>query len=238
MQTMEELSQRDRAGGAVGGSSQVAVDFITQAIVEGEIQPSERLREVDLARRIGISRTPVREALRTLREQGLVEIHPHRGATVRSYDADTLNDMYQLRALLEGHTARLAAARITPAEVQALHDSCDRFDTLIDTADFRDLVRENSTFHSTVQTAARDDRLAGMLRTVVELPLVFRSYIWFSPEQRHASSIAHRQLARLLGAGEGERAERVMKEHVLAARDVLVAHLRDQGDLSVSEDLT
>ena len=93
-------------------ASSGAADLIRQAIVEGRVLPGERLKEEELAQQLGISRTPVREALLILQTEGLVEASPNRGATVRSYELPDLEDMYELRALLEGNAALRAATRI------------------------------------------------------------------------------------------------------------------------------
>ena len=210
----------------VRNSSDVAAEVIREAIVDGRLAPGARLKEEGLARELGISRTPVREALLLLQTEGLVDAAPNRGATVRVHDADELEDLYQLRALLEGYAARRAATRVSEEVVQQLWASCDRFDARTD-GDIRGLVKENHFFHDTILEAAGSVRVAEMVRKVIVLPLVYRSYIWYSPQQRRISGHYHRQITKALGAGDAERAELVMKEHVFEARDVLVAHLRE-----------
>jgi len=97
-----------------------AADLIRQAIVDGRVPPGHRLKEEELAQQLGISRTPVREALLVLQSEGLVEAAPNRGATVRAYDTADLEEMYELRALLEGHAAGRAASRVTPDQLAHL----------------------------------------------------------------------------------------------------------------------
>ena len=210
----------------VRNSSDVAAEVIRQAIIDGRLAPGARLKEEGLARELGISRTPVREALRLLQTEGLVDAAPNRGATVRVHDADELEDLYQLRALLEGYAARRAATRVSDNVVALLSSSCDRFDARPD-GDIRGLVKENHFFHNTILEAAGSMRVAEMVGKVIVLPLVYRSYIWYSPEQRRISGHYHRQITKALGARDAERAELVMKEHVFEARDVLVAHVRE-----------
>ncbi len=211
-------------------ASAAAGEVIREAIIDGRLPPGQRLKEEELARELGISRTPVREALLLLESEGLVESIPRRGATVRSYAVSDLDDVYQLRALLEGHAARRAAARISPADVTRLEKSCDRFDRLRAEDDLLDLVKENLLFHSVVHEAAASDRLAALIRKVIEIPLVYKSFYWYSPEQKVISQHYHRQLARALKLGDGERAELIMKEHVLEARDFLLAQIGHRGE--------
>lgn len=206
-------------------ASSVAAELIREAIADGRLEPGQRLKEEVLARELGISRTPIREALLVLQTEGLVEASPNRGATVRSYELADLEDMYELRAMLEGLAAARAAARISQAQLAALVASCERFEELVGGSDVRALVAENAFFHETILAAAASERLAGMVRQVVAVPLVYRSYVWYSPQQASASYHYHRQLAHALGRGDAPRAELLMREHVYEARDVLAQHM-------------
>jgi DNA-binding GntR family transcriptional regulator len=204
-------------------ASAAASEVIREAIIDGRLAPGQRLKEEELARELGMSRTPVREALLLLQSEGLVASIPRRGATVRSYAADDLDDMYQLRAVLEGYAARRAATRISPDDVARLEESCAKFDRLRAEDDLRDLVKENLFFHNVILDAAGSDRLGPLVRKVIELPLVYKSFYWYSPEQKLISEHYHKQLTRALGGGDAKRAEMIMMEHVLEARDFLLA---------------
>ena len=218
----------------VRNASVAATELIREAILDGRLEPGQRLKEEELARQLGISRTPVREALLMLQVEGQVVATPNRGAIVRIHTADDLNDLYVLRALLEGHATRRAGERITAAEVDVLRESCDRFDHLRPVDDLRELVRENLFFHNTILEIAASARLAEMVNQVIQLPLVYKSYIWYSPDQKQISSHYHRQIVNALATRDGERAELVMKEHVFEARDLLVTRLReDEATASV-----
>src|SRR5712691_2512728 len=213
----------------VRNASVAATEVIRQAILDGRLEPGRRLKEEELARELGISRTPVREALLILQSEGLIETTPNRGAVVVTHDADDLIDLYQLRALLEGHAARQAAARISDEEIGLLRESCDRFDRIA-AEDIRELVKENLLFHRAIHAAAGSARLSGMLRRVIELPLVYKSYVWYSPDQKRISAHYHRQITNALSVRDAERAELVMREHVFEARDLLVANVRDRAE--------
>jgi DNA-binding GntR family transcriptional regulator len=210
----------------VRNASAAATELIREAIIDGRLLPGQRLKEEELARELGISRTPVREALLVLQSEGLVDAEPNRGAAVRAHDAADLDDLYQLRALLEGYAARRAASRITLEHIAGLWSSCDRFDKIND-RNVRELVKENLLFHNTILDAAGSARTAEMVRKVIELPLVYMSYIWYSPDQKGISAHYHRQITKALEARDAERAEIVMKEHVFEGRDTLVAHVRE-----------
>ncbi len=210
-------------------ASAAATELIREAIIDGRLAPGQRLKEVQLAQELGISRTPIREALLLLQAEGLVEASPNRGSAVRAYDVRELEDMYELRAVLEGQASRRAASRITPEAVAELRASCDRFEKLVAAAEvpgrLTELVRENALFHDVILDASASERLAGMVRQVVVTPLVYKSYIWYSPEQARLSFHAHVQLVHALGNADADRADAIMREHVFQARDVLLGHL-------------
>lgn len=209
-------------------ASAAAADLIREAILDGRLPPGQRLKEIDLARQFGISRTPIREALLMLQAAGLVEATPNRGAIVNTYTADDLDDLYQLRALLEGYAAHRAAARISEAEIKQLRQSCERFEQLSDDkTDVQRLVKENVFFHDAILEAAGSPRLTAMVRRVFDLPLIYKSYIWYSPNQKQISLHAHRQLVRALADRDSDRCQWIIKEHVLEARDLLVSHVME-----------
>lgn len=210
-------------------ASITASELIREAIVAGRLAPGQRLKEEELARELGMSRTPIREALLILQSDGLVESYPRRGAVVRSYAVEDLDDVYQLRAVLEGHAARRAATRISTEDIRRLEGSCERFEQLRAADDLQDLVKENLFFHNVILDAAESTRLRGLVRKVIEVPLVYKSYYWYSVEQKLISQHYHRQLTRAFGTRDPERAEMIMKEHVLEARDFLLTQLRERG---------
>jgi DNA-binding GntR family transcriptional regulator len=217
---------QDGASPLVRNAGLVATEVIREAIIDGRLAPGERLKEEELARELGLSRTPIREALAVLQAEGLVDTAPNKGATVRSHDAEDLDDLYRLRALLEGYAAGRAATKMEREQVAELFASCERFEALAD-GDVAPLVKENMHFHSTIVDAAASGRVAELVRKVIELPLVYRSYIWYSPEQRRISAHFHRQISVAIEARDADRAESLMKEHVFEARDLLVRHVRD-----------
>src|SRR3954451_24027232 len=120
-------------------------DELQHAILEGVLQPGERLRAEALAQRFGTSRTPVREALLQLEAQGLVEVEPNRGAVVRAFDRADLLDLYAVRALLEPAAAAMAARRIAAQDIDRLRANCDAAAAAGDDADAQ--IALNEEFH-------------------------------------------------------------------------------------------
>jgi DNA-binding GntR family transcriptional regulator len=213
-------------------TSDAATTALRQAILDGQFEPGQRLKEAEVAELLGISRTPIKRALLALEQEGLVENLPHRGAWVKTYAPADLDDMYQLRALLEAHAARLAAHHIDETRLQQLRESCERFKRLSLDSDVAAIVAENLFFHDTIQAAAGSDRLGSLVRSVVVVPLVYRSYVWFDQDDKRNSEHHHRRILAAIAAKDGERAAAIMKEHILEARDVLLERLDNDADAS------
>jgi DNA-binding GntR family transcriptional regulator len=182
-------------------------DQLQHAILEGVLQPGERLRAEALAQRFGTSRTPVREALLQLEAQGLVEVEPNRGAVVRAFDADDLRDLYEVRALLEPQAAARAATRISTEDIQRLEALCQ--------AD--DLIVANDAFHRIILEAARSPRLTEAMRAASGIPRSFRSVFWHDARQREESLMCHRRLVAAFKTRDAQLAEAVMRMHILGA---------------------
>jgi DNA-binding GntR family transcriptional regulator len=203
-----------------------AARILREAIFSGELLPGQTLGEENLARQLGISRTPVREALVLLRGEGLVETPPNRPAAVRSFTAHDLREMHSLRAVLEGYAARTAAPNLSDDQIGELERSVERYAAMMDNdARLRELVAENFTFHNTIMNGARSERLESMIRQTTAMPLIYRSYMTYSRENRESALQDHRKILAGLRDRDPERAESLMKAHVLWARDVALAHL-------------
>ncbi len=202
-------------------------------ILEGEYEPNERLVEEQLAERLGVSRTPIRQALTMLEAEGLVEMAPNRGATVRSFSVDEVWDIYDLRAVLKGHAARRAAGRIDSRELDELRGLTVAMEEMAaekftdHEEEIRQLVARNQKFHGTIVTACRNQRLERLLRRTVEIPLMFKAFFWYTPYERTVSNHYHRQILHALEQGDADRAEIVMREHVYEGRDFVIQALKE-----------
>jgi DNA-binding GntR family transcriptional regulator len=186
-------------------------DELQHAILEGVLQPGERLRAEALAQRFGTSRTPVREALLQLEAQGLVEVEPNRGAVVRAFDAADLLDLYELRALLEPAAAARAATRIEDEQIEQLTELTD------DDASPERQMAANEQFHRIIVEAAGSPRLTAAMRAASGIPRAFRSSFWHDDGQRAESLMCHRRLIDAFSARDAQLAEAVMRMHILGA---------------------
>lgn len=200
----------------------MVADAIRDAILRGHLRPGERLKEDVIARELAVSRTPVREAIAMLQAEGVLEAPQHRGAQVRSYSPSELEEIYDLRSILEGYAACRAATRITRAELTRLRRSCEAMEKLRPD-DLEHLVRENGVFHDTILDAADAGRLNSMVGQIRAVPLIYQSYAWYTPEQLKLSLEYHWRVLDALENHDADRAERDMRHHLTNAREALIA---------------
>lgn len=202
-----------------------AARVLREQILSGELSPGQVLGEEQLGKQFGISRTPVREALVLLRSEGLVETPANRPASVRAFDPEDVREMYSIRAVLEGYACRLAATNLTDEQFDLLQRSCDRYRELGQRDDqLRELTDENFRFHSIIQEATDSGLLMSMIGQVLAVPIVYQSYMTYSPANRETAWRDHVRVLEALRARDAELAETLMKDHVLWARDVAIAH--------------
>jgi DNA-binding GntR family transcriptional regulator len=198
-------------------AASIAEQTIRAAILDGVYAPGEELPEVALAEELGLSRTPIREALLALQAAGLVETVRGRTARVRERTPDELMDAYEIRAEVEAYAARRAAEHITAEEIAELRASCERFAAHVPDEDRKLLVQENLVFHDIIHRASRNRRAPEIIRALLEMPLLYASYTWYSVERRRVSEEHHREITQALEARDGDRAGALMREHVLEA---------------------
>lgn len=210
---------------------------IYRRIIEGAYKPGERLIEQRIAEELAVSRTPVREALVRLEGAGLVVNARHKGAMVRSLSREDIADMYQLRAVLESLAAQRAAEHADSADLARMDAAIEDFDRAIAgkgpiTIDqLREMNAANRQFHETMLTAARHPLLGQMLSVTVDAPLVFQAFRRFNRAESERSNLFHRLIRQAVGAGDGQRAARLMTEHIDQGRDVLLAGFDTVGSV-------
>lgn len=207
-------------------ATEQAAARLRQAIRGGELRPGDRLGEVELASMLGVSRTPIREALRLLVAQGLVEILPNKGARVVRWSVEDLEEIYDLRAMLESHAAERAATRIRPDAVAHLFDLCGQMEDAALGGDSEDLLRLselNNQFHREIVLSAESPRLSALLASVAQVSLVSRTFAQYTREELVRSMNHHRELATALESGAAEWAGAVMRAHICAARTASLA---------------
>lgn len=197
---------------------------LLEEIRSGALPSGARLREVDLAQRLGHSRTPVREAIRLLESDGLVIHLARQGATVRSLDYAEVMELYEMRIVLEGTAARLAARAANDAELQQLAELNEEFTS---TRDEGEAARLNWQFHTMLQEAARNRFLLKAMRGLQKTMLLLGPTTLLETNRAARAAEEHGRLLVSLMARDGDAAEKVMREHMQAAQSVRLRKLRD-----------
>ncbi|MEV7004991.1 GntR family transcriptional regulator [Streptosporangium sp. NPDC051022] len=196
--------------------SDLVYTTLRDQIIHGVLRPNEALVELDLAERLQVSRTPVRDALRRLADDGMIIVRRRRWV-VREHTREEIIELYELRAALESHAARLAAVRATDQEVTAMRDFQQPATTFKDTANeviARQWVDANGRFHGLVNRASRSSQIYHALEKNWLYHFNFRVAAMYSPEDRETSTRQHVELIEAISGRDPERAGAVAREHV------------------------
>lgn len=201
---------------------------LLEAIRLGELPPGARLRETELAARLGISRTPVREAIRQLEADGLVAHLPRQGASVRRLDHAEVVDLYEMRAVLEGTAARLAARAASEIELAALA----ALNAELAAAPPGPAAREiNRRFHRMLLDAARNRFLVRAAHALDKALLILGPTTLADPARAAAAVAEHAAVLEALGRRDGAAAERAMRAHIEAALGLRLRGLHPDDSL-------
>ncbi|MQA01663.1 MAG: FCD domain-containing protein [Streptosporangiales bacterium] len=195
-------------------------EAIAAMIRDGVFAAGEPLRESSIAARIGVSRTPVREALRRLAAEGTVELHRNRGATLVELSPTDIEEIFILRKLIEPYASGLAADRATDDDLTRLDELVESMDAAIADHDLDLLAERNNAFHATILDAANVRLLRDALAVGTRTSLVQRTFRRYTPEQLTRSQQHHRDLATAIRAGNAPWAQATMTAHIEAAREV------------------
>lgn len=195
---------------------------IERMIVGGELGAGAKLSENTLAVRLGVSRGPVREALRAIEPTGLVRVEKNRGVFVRQISIDEANEIYEVRAALDGLIGRLAAERIQPAQLARLREIVKRMHSVGRTRDANAYFPLNIEFHDVLAEAAGNRALLVNYRRIVnELNLYRRETLTRNAENIDISTRDHESIVNAIAKGDAPRAERLLFEHVINSRERL-----------------
>jgi DNA-binding GntR family transcriptional regulator len=211
----------DRPAADTNGAVEAAYRYIRNAIVSGDLRSGDKLQESKLAERIGVSRTPVREALSRLGSEGLVVLERYRRGEVASFSSADVAEIFRLRAKLEGHAARRAARRITReqiAELEAIEDEMER--AFAEWGWHRHLAQFdqlNNDFHATIARAADSPRLERILASSLELPAsIFNTYTEPVDDRTRRTHRQHREIIDALKSRNPDWAEAAMSGHLFS----------------------
>lgn len=192
----------------------VVFNTLRQAIIKGELKPGERLLEIQLADKLGVSRTPIREAIRKLELEGLVTMIPRRGATVAGITRKHLQDVLEIRRALEQLATELACQRMCDDEVQTLQSLQSKFNDNIDTDDAFLLANIDEKFHDTIYQATHNERLVSMLENLREQMYRYRLEYIKNRSKRDLLVKEHNQIIEAIKKKDSDVAKEIINSHI------------------------
>jgi DNA-binding GntR family transcriptional regulator len=196
---------------------QSVYDALIDLIIGGDLPPGQHMVETDLARQLGVSRQPIREALHRMEAEGWVDLRPSQGAFVHVPIDSEVDELLDVRALLEAETARLAARAASPVRVARLREICAEGQAAAEQDDLGRAVAANDAFHAEVAAAAGNSVLAELA------DIVGRRVQWYyrmvAPERGHGSWAEHAELTDAIEASDPERASLLARKHTERTRD-------------------
>ena len=199
-----------------------ATQALREAILEGRMPGGERLRQTDLAARLGISRTPIREALGRLQHEGLIELLPQGGVRVTLLDPAEAVELYDLREVLDGLAARLAAGRAGTASLGRLERALGQMAACIERGDPGPWFRAHVAFHEEIVRAAANRHLL-RLGSVVKLSIRhFHPVLLRTGHRLENAYREHRDIRDAIRARDGEAAERLARAHIHTAKEIVL----------------
>ncbi len=207
----------------------VVFNTLRQAILTGELKPGERLMEIHLAEKLGVSRTPIREAIRQLELEGLVIMLPRRGAQVAHITEKSMSDVLEVRLALDELAVKLACERITDEEIERLREACIRFEEAVDSADIRNITSADVAFHDIIFAASRNNRLIQMVNNLAEQMYRYR-FEYIKDDSGWQSLITeHRMITDAIAMRDPELSARAIHVHIKNQENSIIRTIRREA---------
>ncbi len=204
-------------------------DRMRELIQSGEMEPKERINESELTERFGISRTPLREAIKILATEGLLELLPNRGARVASISLEELEDVIEVIAGLEATAGDLACRTIGDAEIDAIQVDHDAMLAAYKAGDEAGYFRHNRLIHEAIMAAARNSTLANVYQSLSGRIQRSRYRAHQTEDQWHRAMSEHEEMIVHLRARDGDALGTLLREHIRGKKGVIAANYGDAG---------
>lgn len=192
----------------------VVFNTLRQAILRGELKPGERLMEIQLANKLGVSRTPIREAIRKLELEGLVLMIPRKGAEVAEITEKNLRDVLEVRRALEELAVRIACEKITEEQIKQLKETAENLQNTLDSKDVTKIAEADVKFHDIIYFATDNQRLIQLLNNLAEQMYRYRVE-YLKRENFYENVVAeHKDLIQTIEARQQDMAAQVICRHI------------------------
>jgi len=200
---------------------------LKEAIIYGELSPGEKLSEIELAKKMKVSRTPIREAFRQLQMEGYISVEPNKGAFVSKLPSEEIGEIYDIISLLEGYAAQLAAQKMSTADLDKLRKLQKNLIAFASQKKFREYIEENTEFHHFITRSTGNKTLA---KTILNLRARIYRYRLTSitiPGYLKKYVSDHEKIVHAIAKKDSVRAREYMEDHVHFVKDILVNFLRE-----------
>lgn len=206
----------------------VVFNTLRQAILTGELKPGERLMEIHLANKLGVSRTPIREAIRKLELEGLVTMIPRRGAEVAQITEKSMNDVLEVRRALDALCVELACERITEEDLGRLKQACDAFEAAVRTKDVKKVAKADVELHDIIVQATGNQRLIQLINNLSEQMYRYR-FEYIKDIGQHQRLIdEHRMIYESIVKKDREAASHAAHVHIDNQKKAIIAQIRSE----------
>ncbi len=204
----------------------VIFDTLREAIIVGELKPGERLMEVQLAQKMGVSRTPVREAIRKLELEGLVEMLPRKGAHIADLSVKDIMDVLEVRATLDGLASSLSASRITDEEIKELKHVQSQFVNYVEKENLQGSIKKDVEFHDIIYRSSRNDKLIQISNNLREQIQRFRVIYIKDYSSTRELIKEHNEIIDAITTRDPEAAMRSAQTHIKKQEDAITRSVK------------
>ncbi len=215
---------------------EVVCETLRDAVRRGILQPGERLMEIQLAEDLGVSRTPVREAIRKLEMEGYVIMMPRRGTYVADLSIRDINEVFEIRTSLESLASGLAAERINEDELEKLQRLLVEIGAYIKSGDMESIVRTDTEFHDLLYQASRNTRLVGIISNLREQLTRFRTTSMSFPGRLKATLEEHRKIVEAIAQGDEKAARKAAEHHMEKSEQTLLESMKAKEKKDISKE--
>jgi DNA-binding GntR family transcriptional regulator len=205
---------------------EVIFTTLRDAIIVGELRPGERLMEVKLAEKMGVSRTPVREAIRKLELEGLVDMIPRKGAHVADLSVKDIVDVLEVRASLDGLAALLAAERITDEEVDELKHVNSQFVSFLQKENLQGSIKKDVEFHEIIYRSSRNEKLIQIVSNLREQVQRFRVIYLKDYVNPNELEKEHKDIIEAICSKDSELSRKVAQNHIKSQQESIISAIK------------
>ena len=198
---------------------EVVFEYLRNAILNGTLKPGERLMEINLAEQLGVSRTPVREAIRKLEKERFVEMIPRKGAYVANLTARDILEVLEIRIVLEGFASKLAAERMTEEDVLDLEAILKEFNQALEGLDRPEMIRRDNEFHNKIYSAAKNNKLVEIVKELHDQFQRFRLIFFNEYDDYNDLQVWHQNILEAIKNRDGNKAKECAEYHVRSIRE-------------------